>query len=214
MANLSRPEDRLLAGIPFLLFAEFNRVSRWPALAADGVSLVGDIALFEGTTWTYLQARPYTSGLDAEAEVSAAGVAYPIDLAGFYDGEGPEVASQILKMQGRRFVVMLRDVDGSVRLAGDPRAGLRFTAKYQTGTTPGQQRGWAWAFKGKLPAPLRYYAGAFDITDGVVPPPITVVIGGGDTDVVDILGNVLFTIPAGKRLQLNTAFSFTHTIVD
>jgi len=211
MSDVLSYDGPKLAGLQALFFAQVRALQPLPDLDEDGLSLLGNVQLVPGTTWSLLQGTIYTPALDVVAAVTVHGAGYEQELTGFYAGDLPAVASQFLKMQGRRFVLLALDFEGRVRLVGDPRGGLEFTYKQTSGTKPGERKGYAWSFKGRTAGPALFYTGTMpaQLPGGGGAPPAS----GGVVLIYTSRGRFLGTARAGQRVTITSPFRVTITIV-
>lgn len=211
MSDVFALEGPKLAGLQALFFAPVAALLPLPDLDEDGLSLLGDLHLATGLSWSLLQGTIYTPALDLVAGTGVHGQAYEHELTGFYAGDRPAVASQFLKMQGRRFVLLAVDYDGLVRLVGDPRGGLEFTYKQTSAAKPGERKGYTWSFKGRTAGPALFYTGTMpaQLPAGPGTPPST----GGVVLVYTSRGTFLGTARGGQKVIITSPFRVTISIV-
>lgn len=212
MSDVLSYDGPKLAGLQALFFVPVAALLPLPDLDEDELSLLGDVQLVPGATWSLLDGTIYTPSLDVVAAVTVHGAGYEQELTGFYAGDRPAVASQFVKMQGRRFVLLALDFEGQVRLVGDPRGGLEFTYKQTSGTKPGERKGYAWSFKGRTAGPSLFYTGTMPAQlpggGGGGQPPT-----GGVVLIYTSRGRFLGTARAGQRVTITSPFRVTITIV-
>lgn len=211
MSDVFALEGPKLAGLAALFFVPVAAVLPLPDLDEDGLSLLGDVQLATGIDWSLLQGVIYTPALDLAAGTGVHGPAYEHELTGFYAGDRPAVASQFIRMQGRRFVLLAVDYDGLVRLVGDPRGGLEFTYKQTSAAKPGERKGYTWSFKGRTAGPALFYT-------GTMPAPLPAgpgqpVPGGGVVLVYTSRGRFLGTARGGQKVIITSPFRVSITIV-
>lgn len=209
--NITRLESGKIGGLRGVWFVDLADVVAMPDV--DGLTAVGDVVLRAGAAWRKLEGQVFTPHLDGESETSAAGAAVKLSVEGFWSGDHPEAAAQFARMQGRQFLVLVREVaGGDCRLAGDKLAALRFEYKYRSGEKVATSRGTAWSFEGRTRRPALYYAGSFQVLDGALQTgaPASAI---GSVVVEDMEGNVITVVAAGQRLRLDSAFELNYEIV-
>ncbi len=210
MSDVLSYDGPKLAGLQALFFAPVAALLPLPDLAEDGLTLLGPVQLAAGAGWALLDGTIYTPALDVVAAATVHGAGYEQELTGFYAGDRPAVASQFVRMQGRRFVLLAVDFEGQVRLVGDPRGGLEFSYKQTSGAKPGERKGYTWSFKGRTAGPALFYTGPMPAPLPGGPAP------GGPGGVVLVYtsrGRFLGTARAGQRVIITSPFRVTITII-
>ncbi len=210
MKNISR-----VAGQTSGLFQRFyyTLAANLPdELPVEGVAIVGDLQLAEGTLFNFIEATQFSPEFDEPSDDDVHGHFYDNNFSGFVAGHTPELAEAMLEMKGKRVVVLYQDMDGQLKLIGDKEHPLVFEYKFNSGAQPGQRKGYRFSFKGKSRNPAYFYSGSFDVAEeGTIAPPAAV--GGEAVRMVDTHGNLITSIPAGRTLIIRSGFKLTYQII-
>ncbi|WP_266206260.1 hypothetical protein [Pontibacter kalidii] len=180
-------------------------------ILVEGVTIVSDLQLAEGTLFNFFEATQFSPELDEPSDDDVHGHFYNNNFSGFVAGHTPELAEAMLMLKGKRVVVLYQDMDGQLKLIGDKEHPLVFECKYSSGNQPGQRKGYRFSFKGKSRNPAYFYSGPFNVAEeGTIAPPV--VVGGEAVRMVDTRGNLIASIPAGKTIIIRSGFKLTYQI--
>jgi hypothetical protein len=206
MQNIARHSDQT-AGLYNKFF--FTESANLPEqLPTDGVSILGDLQL--PVPFNFFEATDFTPEFDQPDDDDVHGEFYGHSFSGFCAGDTPELAAAIMRMKGRRFVVLFQDLDERMKLIGDREFYLVFECKFNSGSKPGERKGYKFSFKGKSRNPALFYSGQIAVAaSGVITPPV---LGGAPVRLEDTAGNLITLIPAGKTLVISSGFKLTYTI--
>lgn len=106
-------------------------------------------AIFKsGYSWLNGYATAQTLAFTEEPGVDAQGTLYNLTVAGFVPGDKPDLAAMLEEMASQRFVLVLKDPAGILRMVGAPTRPLDFAASFDSGAGRADQKGYTMKFTG------------------------------------------------------------------
>jgi hypothetical protein len=171
-----------------------------------GSSIVGDLALVPGAVWYPLRATLDTAGFDqAFAEDRQQGL-YEGKLVGFVAEDTPELAEALLRYRNVRLLVLYRDRNDRLKLAGDATSWYTLSYTLATQTGAANRAGYALEFAGRTLKPALFYQGQYTLASGGATGTGALPVSTGSVQVFDGQGTLLKVVPAGKRLIITGPF--------
>jgi hypothetical protein len=146
MNNFPNPPIDNIAGIADFNFIEVEGVNKIPIPIDHRIIYV--VTLVSPYTWLKGYSSIDTLQYSESSKVSDNGPYIEAQLKGFVP-DSPEMLQQLVKMDGRRFVVHLTDNDGLERISGTIDQPLIFSFDFETQTVSGV-KGYRYKFKGLL----------------------------------------------------------------
>lgn len=176
----------------------------------SGPAIVGDLALRPGALWQPLRAVLDTAGFDqAFAEDRQQGL-YTGKLAGFVAGDTPALAAALLAYRNVRLLLLYRDGNGRLKLAGDNVSWYTLSHALATATTTAGAAGYTLEFNGRTLRPALFYPGRFDVADAG--PQSGAEQGTGNVEIYHRDGRLAAVARAGQRVILLSGFRVAFDI--
>jgi hypothetical protein len=198
LLDVTQPALRTVVGYQALYWLWADCLS---AYTVTNGTVVGNLVLRAGSQWQQLPLTPLTLKLTETPKDSRHGTTYQVKV----QGDRPQAAANVLgalETMGRRDVVlMLRQLDGQLRLVGSREEALRLLPT-GSGQNPATRSGIDVLFSGTTTRLAPFYAGSFVVGEIEVPAPepetgIRVLDGHGTLRVV---------VPAGYDLIIQGPF--------
>jgi hypothetical protein len=216
MNSITSLTEAQLAGVSNVFFIEHRHVLEVPEPAAGVINR--PVVLEPNYRFSVLAGTIYTPELATEPEPTQHGTIYKQLVEGWFAGDSPDVAAKFQRMNGRRFLVLLRFFDGSVACVGDQLAGLLFTARFGSGRKPAERKGYRWKFEGQTRLPAVNLVSAFQVEQEPLLQPSAG--PSGNVTVKDTLGNILANAAPGSTVIIqppantgaSTAFNWNRPI--
>lgn len=125
------------------------------------------------------------------------------------------LATGLEALAGRRLMALTRDQNGLMVVVGSPDEPLTWTDKFDSGSAPSDRNNYDFSLEGVTERRARPFLGQFQVADGQLVTAVTIVYSGaaGATEVVDLQGNTILTVPAGAKLQLSSAFQLNYALI-
>lgn len=172
-----------------------------PAFGVAAGRVVGALTPLAGYSWQQLPLTPHTIKLTETQKESRQGNLYQVKLV----GERGQAAANVLdahdKLARRDLVLLVRQLDGQLRLVGSREEPLRLLITTQ-GQHPGARAGLDAAFTGLATRPAPFYTGALTVDGANVAAPVTT----GSFRVLDGRGQLQLVVPAGYDLIVEGPF--------
>jgi hypothetical protein len=172
-----------------------------PAFAVAGGRGVGDLSPRPGYEWQLLPLTPHTIKLTESPKDSRHGTTYQVKLT----GERGQATANVLDAHetlGRRDVALLvRQLDGQLRLVGSREEPLRLLTGGQ-GQHPGARAGLELAFTGLTTQLAPFYPGTVAVAGAAVAAPVPT----SSIRVLDGHGQLRLVVPAGYDLIIEGPF--------
>ncbi len=128
------------------------------------------------------------------------------------------LAAALEALHGRRLIALTRDQNGLMVVVGAPDEPLSWQDKFDTGTSPADRNNYDFTLEAVTSRRARPFLGSFQVASGQLITAITTITitepgGGSSAQVVDLQGNVITTIPAGKKLLLDSSFQLNYALI-
>lgn len=134
-----------IAGIAAFKFAPYYFISSIPSPANKVISQA--VAFKAGYGFFIGQSTQDHLNFSENPSNDVNGTSYNWLISGFTPGDSDILADLFEEMEQQRHLVLVTDQLNRLRLVGID-APLIFTAKYSSGNTPGDAKGYAWQFAG------------------------------------------------------------------
>ncbi|WP_151087370.1 hypothetical protein [Hymenobacter baengnokdamensis] len=174
----------------------------------NGLAVLGNLATRAGALWYPLRATLDTASFDQAFTDDRNGGLYTGKLAGFVAEDTPALAAALLRYRGVRLVLLYRDGNGRLKLAGDTTSWYTLNYSLATQATTAARAGYALELAGSQLRPALFYAGTFAVPDVEYVRP-SAPATGGTVQVFDGHGTLLRTVQAGQRLIVTGPFRTT-----
>lgn len=134
-------------------FLPYNLVYTYPMIT-QGVTYI-PVGLYEGHPWLKGYATAGSLVFTEEQVVDENGQPWNQTINGFVPGDKAELVFLMANMARTRYLVLLRDSSGQMRLVGTPKRPLKFTSSYGSGGERSEQKGYHFKFTAQslFPAP-------------------------------------------------------------
>jgi len=160
-----RPLDNL-GGVAGLWYVDVADVLLAPD--PDGATIADDILLHPGATWYRLTGTLTTLAFSQPGKEDRHGAYFQPQLKGVLAQATAELAAGLEALDGRRFLLLYRDQNGVVWLVGAPDEPLRFSDKYDAGSTTARNN-YDFTFSGETTRRARPYLGSWVVAGDQVP---------------------------------------------
>lgn len=209
LAPLGRPVGDNQGGVQEVYLLPQAALLRDPVRA--GSSIVGDLPLRDGATFYALRAVLDTASFDqAFAQDRAQGL-YAGRLQGVIAEDTPELAAALLLYRNVRLVVLYRDGNERLKLAGDSTSWYQLSYALDTTTTAPGRNGYKVELAGSTLRPALFYGGEVPLVGTTLPTgPISA--GTGTVQIFNRRGKLVGTATAGQRITITSAFRVTLAI--
>ncbi|MGI4862956.1 MAG: hypothetical protein ACRYFZ_03480 [Janthinobacterium lividum] len=209
LAALGQPVGDNLGGVQEVYLLPQAALLRSPV--RSGSSIVGNLALRPGAVWYPLRAVLDTAGFDESFTQDRSQGLHVGRLQGELAEDTPELAEALRCYRNQRLVVLYRDRNDRLKLAGDATSWyqLSYQLDTQQGVTP--RNGYKLELSGSTLQPALFYAGTFPLASGGTgtgAPPA----GTGTVRILDRAGNLMGTARAGQDVTISSGFHVTLSI--
>ena len=213
LAPIGQPVGDNQGGVQEIYLLPQAALLRDPVRA--GGSIVGDLALAPGAVWYPLRAVLDTAGFDEVFTQDRNQGLYVGKLAGTVAEDTPDLAAALLRYRNVRLVVLYRDGNDQLKLAGDTTSWYQLSYTLDTGTAVPLRNGYQLELAGSTLRPALFYQGAAPTLATGVPtlPPNTGGVTSGTVPVFNHYGQLLGTARLGQRITITSAFRVTLTII-
>jgi hypothetical protein len=208
LAPLGQPVGDNLGGVQEVYLLPQAALLRSPV--RSGSRIVGNLALRPGAVWYPLRAVLDTAGFDEAFTTDRSQGLHAGRLQGTIAEDTPELARALLQYRNVRLVVLYRDRNGQLKLAGDATSWYLLSYTLETQQLVPGRNGYQVELTGSTRQPALFYAGTFPLASGGTG---TGQQPGGSAvvRVFDYQGNLM---AVGKPGQVNvTIISGFHTTV-
>lgn len=128
------PAAVLPGGMCWLIRARWQDVATWPVInPATGMAATA-ITLKAGTTWYQLALNRHDRLYTETPAITTAGILYTQTISGWLPGNNESSITAMHTSQYNRYVYLLKDKSGQVRLIGHPHRGAQQLITYTTGS--------------------------------------------------------------------------------
>jgi len=208
LAPLGQPVGDNLGGVQEVYLLPQAALLRSPV--RSGSRIVGNLSLRPGAVWYPLRAVLDTAGFDESFTTDRSQGLHVGRLQGTLAEDTPELAQALLSYRNVRLVVLYRDRNDQLKLAGDATSWYLLSYTLETQQAVPGRNGYKLELVGSTRQPALFYAGTFPLASGGTgtgqQPG-----GAGVVRVLDYQGNVMAT---GKPGQLTvTIQSGFHAVV-
>ncbi|RSK45193.1 hypothetical protein [Hymenobacter rigui] len=211
-ANLRQePGIENLGGVEALWYTPASNLLAFPQ---RGPLTIAQLQLRPGAVWYQLvSVRGSVRFTQPAKDYGRHGSGFSPKLTGSLARHTPELAAGLEHMEGGRYVVLYRDLNGEVQLVGTPEHPLEWRDSYSAGSET-QRNGFDWTLAGEALRRARPYLGTWEVAEygqqsGVVLQPGA----GGTVQLRTAGGRRLATVPAGKTLVLKSGFKLSYQIL-
>lgn len=195
-----------VGGVEALWYADVADVLHVPD--PDAPLLTTDVVLRPGASWYQLVATRTTLGFTQAGKNDRHGPYFQPSLKGVLAKATPTVAAGLEALDGRRFLLLYRDHNGTTWLVGTVDEPLTFSDKYDTGTATARNN-YDFTFSGETTRRARPYAGSWNVS-GVG---LSAGAAGGLVEIRDAAGKLLATAAAGRTVVVRSGFQVDFTIL-
>jgi hypothetical protein len=208
--------DQLLydnvGGIEALWYADVADVLSYPE--TDAAALVNSVQLVAGATWYQLVASRQSLGFSQPGKYDRHGDYWQPSLKGALAKGSAALAQGLEALDGRRLLVIYRDMNGLVWLVGSPDEPLRFSEKYDAGTVTARNN-YDFTFSGETTRRARPYLGSWTVSGRGLESGVQLGSGpaSGTVELRTAGGRLLALVPAGKTVVLKSDFKLKYEIV-
>lgn len=136
-----------LGGYTSFKFSPYQFIYDFPLIAAGAAASA--IVFTAGYTWHEGYATQETLSYTEEPQSDDGGQIYNITISGFVPGESPQLVDLVESMALDRYVLLIRDSSGQLRLAGSAEAPLDFSASFGSGAARQDLKGFNIKFSGQ-----------------------------------------------------------------
>lgn len=137
--------------IPAALIVAYPMISNSSAVAL--------IEFADGYEWLKGYATRGTLLYHEEPQIDDAGTVYIKTITGLAPGDSRELVDIMNLMPGKKYVVEISDRFGRSRLVGTPASPLEFSAVFDSGTDPSEEKGFRFTFTCLSKSRSPYYLG-------------------------------------------------------
>lgn len=147
MKDIGRFEELNPGGGMLIEWAPVAAVKTWVAQTAGAYQAA--IEFHTGWRWYKLYAKPETIGVSELEKKDNAGIYYDTSIGGFVPGNSGTYRDLWEWAAERKFVVRVKEHQGSWTLYGKPWEGLSMVRKYDSDKAMAGERGFSIAFEGE-----------------------------------------------------------------
>lgn len=179
-------------------------------LLADPVvvgGLVTTLRLRPGAGWLEWKASQGTIKFDESPKPDRTGTAYSTKITLLRSLSSAQELAALRSLNRRRFVVLLKEHSGRLRLVGSREAFLTFQAGTE-GSNPAARAGIDGQFSGVMPERAVYYTGVVPVGTVALPPVgrDAPAVGTGTVQVRNHKGQLVAEVPAGTTITIRSGF--------
>lgn len=133
-------------GYQSFLYVPFQYVAAYPII--NNGQAAAPVSLKAGGQWLQGYATRETLNLTEEPQISEHGTYYKPVISGFVPGESANLIAVMEGMDPYRFMVIMKDAIGRMRLVGTPAMPLNFSANFSSGSGRSDSKGFNFKFFG------------------------------------------------------------------
>lgn len=146
LTNFPKSKTYNLGGLVGFKFVHCSAVDSWPGIFNSKVSQA--LLLKPGFEWLTGYSTPETLNFDEPSKETQNGPYYEKIVSGFVPGDKEELLALMEQMDGRMFILIIKDTNGQDRLIGSHGDFLTFYSTYNSGSTRQDQKGYNFKFTG------------------------------------------------------------------
>jgi len=172
----------------------------------NGPAIVGDLVLRPGAEWYPLRAVLDTAGFDQGFSEDRNQGLYAGKLAGFVAEDSPELAAALLKYRNVRLVLLYRDGNGRLKLAGDTVSWYTLAYRHETKQTMANRAGYSIELSGRTLRPALFFTGLYSVVEAGPQNGAPVGAGSGQVEIFHRDGRRFGVAQAGQRITILSPF--------
>lgn len=157
--NFLKPESENMGGAPFFYFIPANEVTGFTKLSDLKVSA---LILQSGSELSAGYASPNTLVFQATPSENEQGTIYDVLVKGFYPRPGYQMLEIFSQMVNELFIVLIKDNNGSSRIAGTIAQPLSFRFSESSSQRAQEMPGIEYQFYGKVSTSPYFYTSSLD----------------------------------------------------
>ncbi|AMJ65030.1 hypothetical protein [Hymenobacter sp. PAMC 26628] len=203
LAPIGQPVGDNLGGVQEIYLLPQAALLRDPV--RRGPAIVGDLALRPGARWQPVRAVLDTAGFDQSFAQDRQQGLYAGKLAGFVAEDTPALAAALLTYRNVRLVLLYRDGNDRLKLAGDTVSWYTLGYGLATDQTTAGRAGYSLELTGRTLRPALFYTGAFDVA-GAGPQSGAPAAGAGQVEIYHRDGRLAGVARVGQRVTLTSGF--------
>lgn len=208
LAPIGAPVADNTGGVQEVLLLPQAALLRDPVRA--GSSIVGDLPLRPGAVWYPLRAVLDTTSFDQAFQQDRSQGLYQGKLAGVLAADTPELAAALLLYRNVRLVVLYRDGNERLKLAGDTTSWYQLSYALSTSPTSAGRNAYQLELTGSSLRPALFYGGALPAS--ALPTGPSANAGTGSVEIFNRRGKLVGTAQAGQRITITSSFRVTLDI--
>lgn len=198
-------------GVEALWYADVADVLSVPN--PDTALITESVVLRPDCYWYQLVATRTTLGFTQPGKEDRHGPYWQPNLKGVLAKATAVLAQGLEALDGRRLLVIYRDHNGLVWLVGTLDEPLKFSDKYDAGTTTARNN-YDFSFSGETTRRARPYEGTWQVSGIGLESGVQLGPGaGGTVELRTAGGQLLAIVPAGKTVVLKSGFKLGYAIV-
>jgi hypothetical protein len=198
-------------GVEALWYADVADVLTAPD--PDEALITESVQLRPNASWYQLVAVRTTLGFTQPGKDDRHGPYWQPALKGALAKATPALAQGLEALDGRRLLVLYRDMNGLVWLVGTPDEPLTFSDKYDAGTTTARNN-YDFTFSGETTRRARPYQGTWQVSGQGLQSGVQLGTGAsGSVELRTAGGRLLAIVPAGKSVVLKSGIKVGYAIV-
>ena len=144
-----------LGGCQSFSFAPVNGIASIPEAVASKIT--SPILMNDGFQVLEGYASPGSLLFTESAKQTPSGMLFSVSVKGFFPGYSPGMISLFYELLANRFVVLVKDKSGRIRLAGSIPEPLKFSFAYSSLGMPNERPGYEFTFTGDMTVPCPVY---------------------------------------------------------
>jgi len=172
MFALQHPERQYsnIGGLETFLFADAESLLYDPRPRRDlaGNLVIQSLPLIGGAKWQVASVVKFSLGYRERQRENQDGISYRQQLSGVIAKHTPIIANILRQFENRRFVLLVKDLNGYYRLVGSKESPMEFAYQSDPGASPRDRNEISWEFEGEQAHPAWFYSG--DLLNQVAQP--------------------------------------------
>jgi hypothetical protein len=211
LRNLDQHFADNTGGVEALWYVDVTDVLSVPD--PDAALITESVVLRPNCYWYQLVATRTTLGFTQPGKNDRHGSFWQPSLKGVLAKATAELAQGLEALDDRRLLVIYRDNNGLVWLVGQHDEPLKFTDKYDAGTTTARNN-YDFTFSGETTRRARPYQGTWEVSGHGLESGVQLGTGaGGTVELRTAGGRLLAIVPAGKSIVLKSGIKLGYAIV-
>lgn len=178
----------------------------------SGTSIVGELPLRPGAVWYPLRAVLDTASFDESFATDRGQGLYTGKLTGAIAEDTPALGAALLSYRNVPLVVLYRDRNDRLKLAGDATSWYTLSYSLATQATVPGRNGYQLELTGSTRRPALFYQGTYPLAGGTTGSPATGASGTGTVEIYNKRGKLLGVANAGQRVTITSPFRVTLKI--